>query len=358
MKQLNLNQLRTNISNWASDLGFAEVGFSDTDLKADGEKLRSWLAKGLHGEMEYMTRHGDMRWNPAKLKSGARSIISFRINYLEKNPAPKDTIRTENKGSISKYAQGRDYHKTIRTKLKKLEKKIRLFCEENNHNNFESRLVTDSAPILEKAVAQKAGLGWIGKNTLLINKEAGSWFFLAEILTNLPLAKNNLPEKNLCGDCQACLKICPTKAIIEPYVLDAKKCISYLTIENKGTIPEEYRKPMGNRIFGCDDCQIFCPWNRYANHNKEKDFKPRHGLQNEELINLFQWSENEFDRKTAGSAIRRTGYQGWLRNIAVALGNTKSLPNLIQILLARKGYSQLLDEHINWALEQHTRISA
>ena len=319
MKQLNLNQLRNNISNWASDLGFAEVGFSDTDLKADGKKLRSWLAKGMHGEMEYMTSHGDMRWNPAKLKSGTRSIISLRINYLEKTPAPRDTIRTENKGSISKYAQGRDYHKTIRAKLKILEKKIRIFCEGNNYYNFESRLVTDSAPILEKAVAQKAGLGWIGKNTLLINKEAGSWFFLAEILTNLPLAKNNLPEKNLCGDCKACLKICPTKAIIEPYVLDAKKCISYLTIENKGTIPEEYRKPMGNRIFGCDDCQIFCPWNRYANQNKEKDFKPRHGLQNEELINLFQWSENEFERKTAGSAIRRTGYQGWLRNIAVAL---------------------------------------
>ena len=355
MGKSEIRELREKIREWAEQLGFCQVGFSDTELDDHGKRLQNWLKAGFNADMKYMADHGNMRWKPDRLKPGTRSIISLRINYLEKEPASKRILGNRSKGFISKYAQGRDYHKTIRTKLKLLEKKIKLFCEKEKISGFESRLITDSAPLLEKAVAEKAGLGWIGKNTLLINKTSGSYFFLGEILTNLPLAEKGKEQPNQCGKCQACIKICPTEAIRAPYTLDAKRCISYLTIENRGAIPEEYRKPMGNRIFGCDDCQIVCPWNRYAKHNLEKDFKPRHGLDNEKLERLFLWSEEEFNQKTAGSAIKRAGYDGWLRNIAVALGNAEKNSKVANILLQKKGLSSLVDEHINWALNQHSK---
>ena len=357
MGKSEIKELREKIHEWAESLGFCQVGFSDTKLDDHGKKLQNWLKAGFNADMDYMANHGSMRWTPDRLKPGTKSIISLRINYLEQEPPSKTILENRSKGFISKYAQGRDYHLTVRTKLKLLEKKIKLFCEEVKISGFESRLVTDSAPLLEKAVAEKAGLGWIGKNTLLINKTSGSYFFLGEILTNLPLAKEDNRQPNQCGKCQACIKTCPTQAIRAPYSLDAKRCISYLTIENRGAIPKKYRKPMGNRIFGCDDCQIVCPWNRYAKHNLEDDFKPRHGLDNEDLENLFLWSEEEFIQKTAGSAIRRAGYNGWLRNIAVALGNAQKKSNISNVLLKKKGLSSLVDEHINWALEQQSKDS-
>ena len=355
MGQLELRELREKIHEWAEQLGFCQVGFSDTKLDDHGKRLKDWLKAGLNADMKYMAKYGNMRWTPGSLKPGTKSIISVRINYLEKEPESKRILKDRSKGFISKYAQGRDYHRTIRNKLKLLEKKIKLFCEEKNFDGFESRLITDSAPLLEKAVAVKAGLGWIGKNTLLINKTSGSYFFLGEILTNLPLAEKGEEQPNLCGKCQACIKTCPTQAILGPYTLDAKRCISYLTIENRGAIPEKYRKALGNRIFGCDDCQIVCPWNRYAKHNVETDFKPRHGLDNEDLEKLFLWSKEDFNQKTAGSAIRRAGYDGWLRNIAVALGNAEKGSKTANILLQKKGLSNLVDEHINWALDQHAK---
>ena len=355
MEKLEIKELQEKIHGWAEQLGFCQVGFSDTKLDDHGKRLQNWLKAGLNAEMKYMAKHGNMRWTPDRLKPGTKSIISVRINYLEKEPASKTILKNRSKGFISKYAQGRDYHRTVRTKLKLLEQKIKLYCEEKRIFGFESRLMTDSAPLLEKAVAEKAGLGWIGKNTLLINKTSGSYFFLGEILTNLPLAEKGKEQPNLCGKCRACIKICPTQAILGPYTLDAKRCISYLTIENRGAIPDKYRKPLGNRIFGCDDCQIVCPWNRYAKHNLESDFKPRHGLESEELEKLFVWSEEDFKQKTSGSAIRRAGYHGWLRNIAVALGNAEKNSTITDILLQKKGLSSLVDEHINWALNQHAK---
>ena len=264
---------------------------------------------------------------------------------------------------VSRYALGRDYHKVVRQKLKKLANKLQSHCVNLGFDNFNSRIFTDSAPILEKALAEKSGLGWIGKNTLLINEKEGSWFFLGEILVNLPLTQS--PEKNVnrCGSCSSCIDICPTKAIVAPYTLDARRCISYLTIEFKGVIPLEFRRLIGNRIFGCDDCQLTCPWNRYAKQTLEPDFEPRHGLDDGTLLELFEWTKDEFLKKTEGSAIRRAGYESWLRNLAIGLGNINttehvqqkkiSRPMIIAALKTKLGYSSLVDHHIAWAITQH-----
>jgi len=281
------------------------------------------------------------------------SVISLRIDYLEKDPDPELILNNPSSGYVSRYALGRDYHKVLRGKLKKLTLMIHGYLTERGFDTFNSRVFTDSAPLLEKAIAEKAGLGWIGKNTLLLNEKVGSWFFLGEILTNLPLPENESIQQNRCGSCTACIDVCPTKAIVAPYKLDARRCISYLTIEHRGAIPEELRILVGNRIFGCDDCQMVCPWNRYANVNSEDDFKPRHGLESAELVGLFNWTEAEFLEKTEGSPIRRTGYEGWVRNVAVALGNAPYSAVIISALQTKLGVcSEMVDEHINWALEQ------
>ena len=359
-------ELKGLLPEWGRELGFSGVGIADIDLKDHGDRLKVWLAKEYHGEMKYMGRHGSMRWQPELLHAGTHSIITVRIDYLQKQPAPEEILAQADKAYISRYALGRDYHKVIRNRLKTLVKKIRDHCESRGFHHFDSRVFTDSAPILEKALAEKSGLGWIGKHTLLINEKEGSWFFLGEILTNLPLTQSPSTQTNRCGSCTACIDICPTNAIVAPYTLDARRCISYLTIEHRGTIPLELRKPMGNRIFGCDDCQLTCPWNRYAKQTSEADFAPRHELDAADLLNLFSWSEEEFLKKTEGSAIRRTGYEGWLRNLAIGLGNidfearvtaeTLSSESVVAALESRIGYSTLVDHHIEWAVSQHQRF--
>ena len=303
--------------------------------------------------MNYMALHGTKRSRPSELIAGTTRIISLRMDYLPTDDRISDTLNTTSTAYVSRYALGRDYHKVIKGKLKKLETKIQVFLEEHDIEGFSSRIFTDSAPVLEKALAAKAGLGWIGKNTLLINRKAGSWFFLAEIFTNIPLPTNETTATSRCGSCHACIDICPTKAIKAPYQLDARLCISYLTIESRDTIPVELRPLMGNRIFGCDDCQLVCPWNRYAKTTTEHDFKPRHGLKDSDLLDLFAWNEDEFLKRTEGSPIRRTGYNGWLRNISIALGNANHDPDIITALTNKLPETiEMVAEHIIWAIEQ------
>jgi epoxyqueuosine reductase len=318
--------------------------------------LEKWLDNDYHGEMNYMALHGTKRSRPSELIVGTSRIISLRMDYLPDNDRISENLSAISTAYVSRYALGRDYHKVIKGKLKKLESKIQAFLEEHHIEGFSSRIFTDSAPVLEKALAAKAGLGWIGKNTLLINQKAGSWFFLAEIFTNIPLPVNTRTATNRCGSCQACIDICPTKAIKAPYQLDARLCISYLTIESRDTIPIELRSLMGNRIFGCDDCQLVCPWNRYAKTTTELDFKPRHGLKDRDLLDLFAWGEDEFLKKTEGSPIRRTGYNGWLRNLSIALGNANYDPDIITALRARlPEANDMVTEHIKWAIEQQLK---
>lgn len=352
MASIDWHHLASEIRLWSAELGFAGTGFTNTSLEAHQERLEAWLANDYHGTMDYMTRHGDMRSHPEKLHEGTVSIISVRLDYLEKQPEASAVLASDRKAYVSRYALGRDYHKVIRGRLKRLCDRIDEYLRARDFLDFRARPFTDSAPILEKALAEKAGLGWIGKHTLLLNEKAGSWFFLGEVLTNLPLPESSDMQTNRCGSCTACIDVCPTDAIVEPYVLDARRCISYLTIEYRGSIPEQLRSPMGNRVFGCDDCQIVCPWNRYAPENTESDFKPRHGLGSADLLELFQWTEHEFMKKTEGSAIRRTGYKGWMRNLAVGLGNSSATPETARILESRKGASDLTDEHISWALDK------
>ena len=362
MHTIDWQALHSRIEAWSRAAGFSAFGISDVDLTQHEAYLKAWLARGFHGKMRYMADHGSMRSHPAQLHPDTLSLISFRMDYLEKKPDPGAQLQRRDVAYISRYALGRDYHKVLRGKLKHIAGLIEDYLREQDFDGqgtqgFQSRVVTDSAPLLEKAIAEKAGLGWIGKNTLLLNEHAGSWFFLGEILTNLPPAGQaftgtNKPT-NRCGSCRACLDICPTHAIVAPYQLDARKCISYLTIELKGAIPVELRKPIGNRVFGCDDCQLACPWNRYAKSNQEGDFKPRHGLDDASLLDLFNWSRQEFLQKTEGSAIRRAGYEGWLRNLAIALGNAPGKPEIQAALKARLGtVSPMVDEHIAWALVQ------
>ena len=343
-----LSLLAEQIKLWSSELGFSSIGITDIDLSQDQRYLEKWLEKDYHGEMKYMEKHGKKRSKPAELVEGTKRIISLSMNYLPVNYNGLELLKEDKKAFVSGYARGRDYHKIMRSRLKKLVSKIKV------HSSHENRVFVDSAPVLEKALAQKAGLGWIGKNTLLLNKNAGSYFFLGEIYTDLELPIDEPEIVNHCGSCTSCMDVCPTKAFEGPNQLDARKCISYLTIEYKGSIKEELRPMMGNRIFGCDDCQIFCPWNKFLKITDEADFKPRHNLDDIELSILFMWSEEEFLKKTQGSPIRRAGYESWLRNIAIALGNAESSVEVLRVLHSKKDDpSEIVKEHVNWAIEQH-----
>ncbi|MDC0661685.1 tRNA epoxyqueuosine(34) reductase QueG [Marinobacter sp. SS21] len=344
-----LDNLPDTIRQWARDLGFADIGITLPDTGKHGEYLQKWLAEGLHGEMEYMADHGNKRYTPDALVPGTLRVISVRMDYLTAPDSPGDVLANREKAYISRYTLGRDYHKLIRKRLATLAKRI-----DDAVAGYDFRAFVDSAPVLERALGQKAGLGWQGKNTMLLNRQAGSFFFLGEIFTSAPLPIDTPYDKEHCGRCRACLDLCPTQAFPEPYRLDARRCISYLTIELKGSIPEELRPLMGNRVFGCDDCQLVCPWNRFSKISAEDDFKPRHQLDNTELATLFLWSEEEFLKRTEGSAIRRTGYEGWLRNLAVGLGNAPSTIPVIEALKRRAQHpSALVREHVLWALVQH-----
>jgi epoxyqueuosine reductase len=341
--------LMADIRLWGQELGFQHIGVSDIDLSKAETRLTEWLGEDNHGAMGYMQRHGKKRSRPAELVPGTMRIISARMDYLPQSQ--DDAIRLldhESRAYLSRYALGRDYHKVLRRRLRDLACRI-----EERVGDFGYRVFVDSAPVLEKAIAEKAGLGWIGKHTNLIDRNAGSWFFLGELYTDLPLPADD-PEVSHCGSCRACIDVCPTDAIIAPYKLDARRCISYLTIELKDAIPVEFRKAIGNRIYGCDDCQLFCPWNKFAKPTAEGDFAPRHNLDDPQLTELFAWSESTWLAKTEGSAIRRIGYELWLRNIAIALGNAKTTPEVVGALNKRRNSeSKLLAEHVAWALAQH-----
>jgi len=353
MDQTGYEQLKTNIQLWGQSLGFQQIGITDTDLRPHGQYLENWLEKNFHGDMFYMEKHGAKRSRPELLIEATCRIISVRMNYLPKGIDPQMVLASDQTAYVARYSLGRDYHKVIRKRLVKLWDKIQDYLIAHDLPTYAGRVFTDSAPVLEKAIAEKAGLGWIGKNTLVLNKDAGSWFFLGEIFTNLPLPPDPAYPENHCGSCTACIDICPTRAIIAPYQLDARKCISYLTIEHRGVIPEPLRSLMGNRIFGCDDCQLVCPWNKFAKFTNEADFSPRHKLDTSTLLSLFAWSENEFLKNTEGSAIRRTGYDGWLRNIAIALGNSNHELRVIAALKQKMAVaSDMLNEHINWAISR------
>ncbi len=336
------------IKRWGIELGFARIGVANIDLAADEAHFLDWLRAGFNGEMQYMARHGSKRTRPAELLPGTVSCISARMDYWPADAADAQTALGDGSVAyVSRYALGRDYHKVMRGRLQKL-------CDHigDRIGPFGYRAFTDSAPVLEKALARNAGLGWIGKHTNLIDRDAGSYFFLGEIYLDLSLPPDESATAH-CGSCSACLPACPTGAIIAPYRLDARRCISYLTIELAGPIPLEFRRAVGNRIYGCDDCQLVCPWNKFARPTAEKDFSVRHGLDRAQLAALFSWSEAEFLDKTRGSAIRRIGYERWLRNVAVALGNAPRSPAVIAALRRREHHaSALVREHVRWALEQ------
>ncbi len=348
IKAHNYTLLAEKIRHWAQELGFQQARISDVALKHAEPGLQRWLDAGCHGEMDYMQRHGMMRCRPDELVPGTLRVISLRMNYTP--PKAKDgwqVLQQADQAYISRYALGRDYHKVLRKRLAQLADNIAQYAPE-----FSGRVFTDSAPLLEVELAKRAGLGWRGKHTLLLTREHGSWFFLGEVLVNLPLPVDP-PVSDHCGECQRCLDICPTQAIVAPYQLDARRCISYLTIEYKGHIPLELRPAMGNRIYGCDDCQLICPWNRFAQHTQEIDFHVRHGLDAISLLELFAWDEAEFKQKMAGSPIYRIGYLQWLRNIAVALGNAPYSEAIITALQNRQQHeSELVREHVQWALDR------
>jgi epoxyqueuosine reductase len=338
--------LRRQITAWSEQLGFHSLGITDTDLARAEIQLGAWLDAGWHGEMDYMARHGSKRSRPEELLPGTVRVISVAMDYWPAEAAPaNETLADGSLGYVSRYALGRDYHKLMRKLLQTLALRIA-----SEVGGFGYRVFVDSAPVLEKPLAEKSGVGWIGKHTNLISRERGSWFFLGEIYTDLPLPIDP-PATAHCGSCSACLPACPTQAIVAPGKLDARRCISYLTIELKGPIPEEFRTAMGNRIYGCDDCQLVCPWNKFARAATHPDFKTRHGLDASSLTELFAWSEAEFNAKMAGSAISRLGYERWLRNIAVALGNAPPSPAVLAALSARADdASPLIREHVGWAL--------
>jgi epoxyqueuosine reductase len=346
---LQLAQLASDIKAWGYALGFQAVGICDTDLSHAEPGFIDWLAQGLHGEMDYMANHGIKRLRPAELVAGTVRVITVRMDYLPSNVRDSEQVLEDPAAAfVSRYALGRDYHKVLRNRLQKL-------CDRIGEQvgEFGYRVFTDSAPVAEVELAQKSGLGWRGKHTLLLSRDAGSWFFLGEIYTDLPLPVDK-PVENHCGTCSACIDVCPTGAITGPYQVDARRCISYLTIELKGSIPTELRPLMGNRIYGCDDCQLYCPWNRFAQLSAEPDFQARHGLDSATLIDLFGWNEDEFERNTAGSAIKRIGHERWLRNIAVALGNAPASEETVAALQSRADHpSALVREHVAWALAIH-----
>jgi len=343
---MNYQQLAEKIKLWGTELGFQQVGICDVDLSEYEPALQEWLDNGFHGEMEWMARHGTMRSRPAELLPGTLRVISVRLDYLPPEAQFSSNLSDTNQAYISRYALGRDYHKLLRNQLKKLGQKIEQECGQLGYRPF-----VDSAPILERPLAQEAGLGWIGKHSLIINRNAGSWFFLGELLVDIPLPVDQ-PASNECGKCSACITSCPTNAIVSEGVVDARKCISYLTIEFDGVIPTEYRKAIGNRIYGCDDCQLVCPWNRYSELTTQSDFHRKPVFSTTELLDLFNWTEDEFLKKLEGSAIRRIGHIQWLRNIAIAMGNAPFSHKIIEALEDKLGINDVLDEHLVWALEQ------
>ncbi len=354
--EIDFAALANDIKIWGHARGFQEVGISDTALTQEEKYLGEWLDRGFHGDMDYMARHGVKRARPGELIPGTLRVITVRLNYQP--PAAKESwevIEDADAAFISRYALGRDYHKVLRAKLQQLADDIAAKI-----GDFSYRVFTDSAPVMEVSLARKAGLGWRGKHTLLLSRDAGSLFFLGEIYTDLPLPIDGETSEH-CGTCEKCIDICPTKAIIAPYQLDARRCISYLTIENKGAIPVEFRAAMGNRIYGCDDCQLVCPWNKYAKLTGENDFAIRHHLDDVTLLELFAWTESEFNQKMEGSAIRRIGYQSWQRNLAVALGNAllKSVDGeriRAALVAARVEATALVAEHIDWALAPDSNL--
>lgn len=349
MKGVDYSQLAQSIKLWGQELGFQQIGIASTTLQHAEKQLQEWLDAGLHGEMEYMASHGLKRSRPDELIPGTISVISARMDYLPADTKPDEVLTDPNLGYVSRYALGRDYHKVIRNRLQKLASRIY-----NEIGEYSYRIFTDSAPVMEKPLATKAGLGWVGKNSLLVNRSAASWFFLGEIYTNLPIPQDNETPDH-CGSCDKCIVACPTQAIVEPYKLDARKCISYLTIEFRGSIPLELRPLIGNRIYGCDDCLLPCPWNRFVQPTEEQDFMPRNGLGTPKLIELFAWSEDEFLQRMQGSSIRRLGYECWMRNIAVALGNAETSEQVTAALRSKQDHvSEVIREHVAWALEQHT----
>jgi epoxyqueuosine reductase len=331
------------------ELGFQRCGIAGVELGEDETHLRDWLAKGLYGSMDWMARHGDKRARPDELLPGTLRVISVGLDYGRNDGEEAwTTLENGERAYVARYALGRDYHKLMRQRLQKLAERI-----QQEVGPFGHRVFVDSAPVLERALARNAGLGWIGKHTCLIDKDGGSWFFLGEIYVDLPLPVD-APASAHCGTCTRCIDICPTQAIVAPYRLDARRCISYLTIEHEGSIPEELRPAIGNRIFGCDDCQLVCPWNKFAKRTDEPDFRARNDLDVATLPQLFAWSETEFLSRTEGSAIRRSGYERWLRNIAVGLGNAPTTPEVMTALASRRNHdSEVVREHVGWALTRH-----
>jgi epoxyqueuosine reductase len=353
-----LATLARDIKSWGRDLGFQKLGIANVDLAGDEVRLERWLAAERHGTMGYMARHGTKRSRPDELVPGTCRVISARMDYWPEDDdaasqtadldAAHATLTDPTRGYVSRYALGRDYHKVVRSRLARLARRLADVAGSNGYRAF-----TDSAPVLEKALARDAGLGWIGKHTNLLDRHDGSWFFLGEIFTDLPLPVD-APVTSHCGSCTACIDVCPTRAIVAPYELDARRCISYLTIELHGPIPEEFRVAIGNRIYGCDDCQLVCPWNRYAKLTLEQDFLPRHELDRATLCEFFAWSASDFEQRTAGSAIARLGYERWLRNVAVALGNAPTSYEVVAALTKRRhDSSSLVREHVGWALARH-----
>jgi len=348
MTEIDIEQIATDIKKWGVEFGFQEVSFTDIDLSEYEHHLKDWIDRNYHGAMSYMAENHDKRCHPEQLVPGTIRVVCVRMDYALDSEDSLDSMQNTGKAYVSRYARGRDYHKLIRKRLQKLARRI-----QDVAGPFGYRAFVDSAPVLERALAEKSGMGWIGKNTMLINKQGGSWFFLGELFTDLPLPIDEQVSDH-CGSCSACLDICPTDAFVKPNLLDATRCISYLTIELRTSIPVEFRKPMGNRIYGCDDCQLVCPWNKFSKPSAEKDFTPRHNLDDADLVDLFSWSEREFLKRTEGSAIRRIGYDCWLRNIAIALGNAPSSKEVNGALRSRlNNVSAMVNEHIEWALLQH-----
>jgi epoxyqueuosine reductase len=352
--QLDLHALKADLQQAAHNLGFADLKTTGIDLSAERAAYEQWLAQGYQGTMSYLARNLDKRFDPAQLVPGTQSIVSVRLDYLP-NVQTRTLLDHPERAYIARYALGRDYHKLMRQRLKRLAVWL-----SDRIGPFGYRAFTDSAPVLERAIARNAGLGWIGKHTLVLNPQAGSWFFLGELYTDLELPPDPPMTEQHCGSCTRCLEVCPTQAFTQAWELDASKCISYLTIEHQGPIPVEFRAAIGNRIFGCDDCQIFCPFTKFTPHTQEPDFSPRHQLDEAAMLDLFMWDEAEFLARTEGMAIRRAGYENWQRNLAVGLGNGAAQPEVIAALEARRLTStELVREHIDWALVQlQSKVSA
>jgi epoxyqueuosine reductase len=343
--------IEARVKQWGREIGFDAIAIAGTDLAEEEARLLEWLGRGWHGEMDYMARHGARRARPAQLVPGTVSVITARLNYMPAGARDTaDVLADPDSAFVSRYALGRDYHKVMRNKLQGLADRMT-----SELGAFHYRVFSDSAPVMEVSLAQRSGLGWRGKHTLLLSRDAGSLFFLGEMFVSLDLARDAATTEH-CGSCSRCIAICPTQAIVAPYQLDARRCVSYLTIEHSGAIPEELRPLMGNRIYGCDDCQAVCPWNKYAKRASDPDFAVRNGLDDASLAGLFAWTEAEFDKRFEGSAIRRIGHERWLRNIAVALGNAPTSPHVVAALESRRDSpSPLLREHVGWALARHGR---